>query len=98
MSYFMWNAPVVPEEKDHNVELVLGSPAPHDIIEEFMERFNIKFMEGYGLTEVGQCTFMRPGNPLGLDHVVKNLVYEIKIVNPETDEELPPNTPGEISS
>ena len=32
MSYFMWNVPVVPEENEHNVKFVLGSPAPHDII------------------------------------------------------------------
>ena len=97
MSYFMWNAPVVPEEKEHNVKLVLGSPAPHDIIEEFMERFNIKFMEGYGLTEVGQCTFMRPGEAFRIGSCGKESPgYEIKIVNPETDEELPPDTPGEL--
>ena len=97
MSYFMWNAPVVPEEKEHQVKLVLGSPAPHDIIEDFMERFNIKFMEGYGLTEVGQCTFMRPGEPFRIGSCGKESPgYEIKIVNPETDEELPPDTPGEL--
>ena len=28
-----------------------------------MKDLAIKFMEGYGLTEVGQCTFMRPGEP-----------------------------------
>ena len=97
MSYFMWNAPVVPEEKEHKVKLVLGSPAPHDIIEEFMERFNIWFMEGYGLTEVGQCTFMRPGEAFRVGSCGKESSgYEIKIVNPETDEELPRNTPGEL--
>ena len=97
MSYFMWNAPVVPEEKEHKVKLVLGSPAPHDIIEDFMERFGIKFMEGYGLTEVGQCTFMRPGEPFRVGSCGKESPgYEIKIVNPDTDEELPPDTPGEL--
>ena len=97
MSYFMWNAPVVPEEKEHEVKLVLGSPAPHDIIEDFMERFDIKFMEGYGLTEVGQCTFMRPGEPFRIGSCGKESPgYEIKIVNPDTDEELPPDTPGEL--
>ena len=97
MSYFMWNAPVVPEEKEHEVKLVLGSPAPHDIIEDFMERFGIKFMEGYGLTEVGQCTFMRPGEPFRVGSCGKESPgYEIKIVNPDTDEELPPDTPGEL--
>tara|TARA_Y100001970_G_scaffold224528_1_gene276794 strand:+ start:44915 stop:46609 length:1695 start_codon:yes stop_codon:yes gene_type:complete len=97
MSYFMWNAPVVSEEKNHKVKLVLGSPAPHDIIEEFMDRFNIKFTEGYGLTEVGQCTFTRPGEPFRVGSCGKESPgYEIKIVNPETDEELPRNTPGEL--
>ena len=97
MSYFMWNAPVVREEKEHKVKLVLGSPAPHDIIEDFMERFGIKFMEGYGLTEVGQCTFMRPGEPFRIGSCGKESPgYEIKIVNPDTDEELPPDTPGEL--
>lgn len=97
MSYFMWNAPVVPEEKGHKVKLVLGSPAPHDIIEEFMERFNILFTEGYGLTEVGQCTFTRPNEPFRVGSCGKESPgYEIKIVNPETDEELPRNTPGEL--
>ena len=97
MSYFMWNAPVVPEENEHNVKLVLGSPAPHDIIVEFMERFGIKFMEGYGLTEVGQCTFMRPGEPFRIGSCGKESPgYEIKIVDPDTDEELPPDTPGEL--
>ena len=97
MSYFMWNAPVVPEENEHNVKLVLGSPAPHDIIVEFMERFGIKFMEGYGLTEVGQCTFMRPGEPFRIGSCGKESPgYEINIVEPDTDEELPPDTPGEL--
>jgi len=62
-----------------------------------MERFNISFMEGYGLTEVGQCTFMRPGEAFRVGSCGKESSgYEIKIVNPETDEELPRNTPGEL--
>lgn len=97
MSYFMWNAPIVPEEKNHNVELVLGSPAPHDIIEEFMKRFNILFTEGYGLTEVGQCTFTRPNEPFRVGSCGKESPgYEIKIVDPDTDEELERDTPGEL--
>ncbi|MEE9252555.1 MAG: AMP-binding protein [Thermodesulfobacteriota bacterium] len=97
MSYFMWNTPPVPEEKEHNVKLVLGSPAPHDIIEPFMERFNIKFMEGYGLTEIGQVTYMRPGEPFRVGSCGKEAPgYEIIISNPETDEELPRDSVGEI--
>jgi crotonobetaine/carnitine-CoA ligase len=97
MSYFMWNTPPVPEEKEHKVKLVLGSPAPHDIIVDFMKRFNIKFMEGYGLTEIGQCTWMRPGEPFRVGSCGKEAPgYEIKITDPETDEELPRGMVGEI--
>lgn len=97
ISYFMWNTPPVPEEKQHKVKLVLGSPAPHDIIEEFMERFNIQFMEGYGLTEIGQCTWMRPGEVFRVGSCGKEAPgYEIKIGDPETDEEVPRGSIGEI--
>lgn len=97
MSYFMWNTPPVPEEKEHKVRLVLGSPAPHDIIEDFMNRFNIKFMEGYGLTEIGQCTWMRPGEPFRVGSCGKEAPgYEIKITDPETDEEVSRGQVGEI--
>jgi len=97
MAYFMWNTPEVPEEKEHRVKLVLGSPAPHDIIEPFMERFGVKFMEGYGLTEIGQVTFMRPGEPFRVGSCGKESPgYEIIVANPETDEELPRGEVGEI--
>ncbi|MGI9535331.1 MAG: AMP-binding protein [Thermodesulfobacteriota bacterium] len=95
--YFVWNTPPVPEEKKHKVKLVLGSPAPHDMIEEFMDRFNLKFMEGYGLTEIGQCTWMRPGEPFRIGSCGKEAPnYEIKIADPETDLEVPRGEIGEI--
>ena len=95
--YFVWNTPPVPEEKKHKVKLVLGSPAPHDMIEDFMERFNIKFMEGYGLTEIGQGTWMRPGEPFRIGSCGKEAPnYEIKVANPDTDEEVPRGDIGEI--
>jgi len=97
MAYFLWNTPPAPEEKAHGVKLVLGSPAPHDMIEEFMKRFGIKFMEGYGLTEIGQCTWMRPGEPFRVGSCGKEAPnYEIKIADPETDEEVPRGEIGEI--
>ncbi len=97
MSYFMWNTPEVPEEREHRVKLVLGSPAPHDIIEPFMERFDVRFVEGYGLTEIGQVTYMRPGEPFRVGSCGKESPgYEIIIADPETDEELLRGEVGEI--
>jgi carnitine-CoA ligase len=97
MSYFLWGQPCVPEEKDHRVRLALISPAPHDILEQFMERFNLKVMEGYGLTETGVVTYTRPNEPFRVGSCGKEASgYEVKIVNPESDEELDRGQVGEI--
>ena len=46
-----------------------AAPAPKDIYNEFQERFGVKFIEGYGLTETGMATYMDPTQPrrAGLD-------------------------------
>ena len=38
-------------------------PAPKDIYRDFEERFGIRFIEGYGLTETGMVTYHPPGAP-----------------------------------
>jgi crotonobetaine/carnitine-CoA ligase len=54
-------------------------------------------MEGYGLTEIGQVTYMRPGEPFRVGSCGKESPgYEIIIADPETDEELPRGEVGEI--
>jgi crotonobetaine/carnitine-CoA ligase len=97
MSYFLWRQPMVPEEKEHRVRLALISPAPHDMLEEFMERFNLKILEGYGLTETGVVTYMRPNEPFRVGSCGKEAPgYEVKIADPESDEELERGQVGEI--
>lgn len=97
MNYFLWNQPPVPEEKEHRVRLTLLAPSPHDMLDKFMERFRIKILEGYGLTETGVVTYMRPDEPFRLGSCGKEAPgYEVKIVDPETDEELERGQVGEI--
>jgi len=97
MSYFLWRQPSVPEEKEHRVRLAVITPAPHDILKEFMERFNLKILEGYGLTETGVVTYMRPNEPFRVGSCGKESPgYEVKIADPESDEELDKGQVGEI--
>jgi len=97
MSYFLWKQPPTPEEKEHRVRVACVAPSPHDILEEFMERFNLKIIEGYGLTETGNVAFMRPNKPFRVGSCgLESPGYEVKIVDPETDEELPRGELGEI--
>ena len=64
---------------------------------EFQERFGVKFIEGYGLTETGMATYMDPTRPAVPGSMGKaNPGYEVQIVEPGTDRPLSPGTPGEI--
>ena len=97
VSYFIYN--ITPSELDraHKVHTVFAAPAPKDIYHEFEERFGVRFIEGYGLTETGMATYMDPTrDPIPGSCGKANPGYEVLIVEPGTDRPLPDNTPGEI--
>ena len=97
VSYFIWNIPPSDLDRAHKVHTVFAAPAPNDIYNEFQERFGVKFIEGYGLTETGMATYMDPTKPAVPGSMgVANPGYEVTIVEPGTDRPLPPDTPGEI--
>jgi carnitine-CoA ligase len=97
VSYFIWNIPPSDLDTAHKVHTCFAAPAPKDIYNEFQERFGVKFIEGYGLTETGMATYMDPTRPAVPGSMGKaNPGYEVTIVEPGTDRPLPPDTPGEI--
>ena len=97
VSYFIWNIPVSDLDKQHKVHTVFAAPAPKDIYYDFQERFGVKYIEGYGLTETGMATYMDPTrDPVPGTIGVANPGYEVTVVEPGTDRPLPPETPGEI--
>ncbi|MEQ8834350.1 MAG: AMP-binding protein [Miltoncostaeaceae bacterium] len=97
VSYFIWNIPPSDLDRAHKVHTCFAAPAPRDIYNEFQERFGVKFIEGYGLTETGMATYMDPTKPAVPGSMGKaNPGYEVTVVEPGTDLPLAPNTPGEI--
>ncbi|MSO44674.1 MAG: ATP-dependent acyl-CoA ligase [Thermoleophilia bacterium] len=97
VSYFIWNIPKSDLDTQHTVHTVFAAPAPKDIYYDFQERFGVKFIEGYGLTETGMATYMDPTrDPVPGTIGVANPGYEVTVVEPGTDRPLPPETPGEI--
>jgi len=97
VSYFIWNIPASDLDTQHKVHTCFAAPAPKDIYNEFQERFGVKFIEGYGLTETGMATYMDPTKPGVPGSMGKaNPGYEVTIVEPGTDRPLPAGTPGEI--
>ena len=97
VSYFIYNIPPSELDRSHRVHTVFAAPAPKDIYHEFEERFGVRFIEGYGLTETGMATYMDPTrDPIPGSCGKANPGYEVTIVEPGTDRPLAPNTPGEI--
>ena len=97
VSYFIWSIPPSDLDRAHKVHTCFAAPAPRDIYNEFQERFGVKFIEGYGLTETGMATYMDPTREAVPGSMGKaNPGYEVTIVEPGTDRPLEPGTPGEI--
>ena len=91
----LYKQPPGPADADNPVRIAFGAPCPVEIWEKFEERFGMKLVEVYGMTE----------SPMGCENRLDNrkigsagresMTYEVRIVD-EYDEVLPPNTPGEI--
>ncbi len=98
MMDFVYRQPPRAGDREHRLRVVLGQPAPAAIVEDFKRRFAIgKVLEYYGMTEVGVVTMMpwddvRPGS---CGKAVSEW-FDLRIADPETDEELPAGQVGEL--
>jgi len=97
INYFIWNTPPSESDRAHRVSRIMAMPAPKDIYHAFQERFGIRFIEGYGLTETGMVTYHPPGAaPRPGSCGVATPGFEVLVVESGTDRPVPPGTPGEI--
>ncbi len=56
---YLWAAEPSEYDKKHNIRIMLGSPAPRNLIE-FQERFGVRVIDGYGSTEMGMVLWKDP--------------------------------------
>jgi len=97
INYFIWNTPPGELDRAHGVTRIMAMPAPKDIYHAFQERFGIRFIEGYGLTETGMVTYHPPDRPARPGSCgLATPGFEVSVVEPGTDLPVPAGTPGEI--
>ena len=100
MPVLLLKQPPDPElERGHRVRFVLCSGIVPQLHQAFEERWGCPWREAYGTTEVG-AGLMVPLEDHGsvgsglMGHVVEH--REARVVDPATDEAVPPGTPGEL--
>lgn len=95
MASFIYNQPLCEEETNNPVRACMAAPMPANIHKDFETRFQLKVIEGYGLTETGMITYNPWEAPVVGSCGKPTPNYEVRIFD-EDDKELPPNTLGEI--
>lgn len=94
---FVYSQPEREDDAENPLRAVITQPISADIAEDFERRFGVVCVEDYGATEVGVVTYRRLDEPLRPGCSGRALEWcEVRVVDPDTDDPLPPNEVGEI--
>ena len=99
MMDFAWQQEQKPSDADNDLRCIFAAPTASAILEPFKKRFGIEaFVEVFGLTE----TCMPIMTPYGVDRppgaagLLNQKWFDIRLVDSETDEEVPIGEVGEL--
>lgn len=96
---FILAQPPSEDDRTHKVRRIYAAPLSPDLAGKFTERFGVKeYVDGFGQTEISNV-FMTPAGakrPAGASGVLVSQFFEIKLADPETDEEVPEGQIGEL--
>jgi crotonobetaine/carnitine-CoA ligase len=92
---FIYNQPQKADDGDNPVRVCAAYPMPPAIYEDFEKRYNLKVVEGYGLTELAIITYNPYDKPKIGTCGKETSSFEVRIVD-ENDFPVPPGTVGEI--
>ncbi|MHA7602667.1 AMP-binding protein [Alicycliphilus sp. T452] len=90
--------PPSPADREHRLRLIRTAPFPKRIAQDFEQRFGVKGMEVWGMTETGVVCWSNPEEPLRVGSCGKPETdwYEFSVVDPQTDRPVAPGTVGEF--
>jgi crotonobetaine/carnitine-CoA ligase len=99
MPEFILKQPERPDDHQNSLRAVWSVPVSNTWGRHFEERFGVKIFQGYGMTEFSVCVWGKLSDPVvaGCAGRVVDDFFELRIVDPETDEPLPPGVVGEIA-
>lgn len=100
MPEFVFNTEPGSRDREHKLRLVMAVPISKEWGSAFEERFGVRFMQGFGMTECGMPLWEHWEDPEplipGCCGYEMSDYYELRIGDPETDDELPVGEVGEL--
>jgi crotonobetaine/carnitine-CoA ligase len=99
MMDFVWKQPPRPDDADNQLRCIFAAPTASSIVDDFRKRYGIEaFVEVFGLTETSAPILSpygesRPAGAAGLQAVD---FFDVRLVDPDTDEEVPVGRVGEL--
>ncbi len=99
MPEFIFRQPPTPRDREHRLRLVMAVPIAEEWGAAFEARFGVRFFQGFGMTECNILAYSDPADPLlpGCAGPVRTDWFDVRVVDPETDEPLPAEAVGEIT-
>lgn len=99
MMDFIWKQEPRSDDADNPLRCVFSAPTASTILEPMRERYGIDaFVEVFGLTETS-APIMSPygvDRPAGAAGLAADDFFDVRLVDPETDEEVPVGAIGEL--
>jgi crotonobetaine/carnitine-CoA ligase len=99
MMDFTWKQPARPDDADNPLRAVFAAPTASSIVDDFAKRFGIEaFVEVFGLTETSAPILSPYGErrPDGAAGLRASDFFDIRLVDPDTDEEVAIGEIGEL--
>jgi len=99
MMDWTWKQPPRPDDADNDLRCVFAAPTASSILAPFRERFGIEaFVEVFGLTETAMPILTPYGEerPAGAAGLLADEYFDVRLVDPETDEEVATGEVGEL--
>jgi crotonobetaine/carnitine-CoA ligase len=99
MMDFVWKQPPRDNDTDNRLRCIFAAPTASSIVDGFRQRFGVEaFVEVFGLTEVSMPILSPYGEdrPPGAAGLAVAEWFDIQLVDPETDQEVPVGQVGEL--
>lgn len=96
---FILSQPPSADDRNHRLRTIYAAPLAPELGRRFTERFGVSdYVDGFGQTEISNV-FMTPHGvkrPDGASGVLVDQWFEIRLVDPDTGEEVPEGESGEL--